>query len=103
MDQVLISLRKPGLINLEILDNKEKELVILGNILQYGELKAISDQLRRVFDAGATKDDIIRLASFIFHNGKFFNLIIELMKAIEFEGNKRSPYNSIVDDWKETD
>lgn len=103
MDQVLISLKKPGLISLEILDSKRKELVILGNVLQYGEIKLIFDQVKRTYDAGASKEDIMRVASFVFRNDKIIDSIIELIKAIEFEENKRAPYISIIDDCKEID
>lgn len=103
MDQVLISLKKPGLMNLEILDSRSKELVILGNILQYGEIKAIFDQVKRAYNAGAKKEEIIRVAYFVFRNYKILDLIIELVKSIDYEEKKRLQYTSIIDDYKKLD
>ena len=103
MEQVLVSLEMPGLISLEILDDKRRELVLLGNILRYGEINAISDQVRKTFDAGATSEDICKVASFVVRDRKIFDIITELFRAIRYEGNKRAPYISVVDDCKEID
>ncbi len=103
MNQVLVSLKMPGIFNLEILDDKRKELVLLGNILRYGEINAIADQVRKTFDAGATCEDICKVASFVIRDKKIFNTIVELLRAIRYEENKRTPYISVIDDCKEID
>ena len=101
MEQVLVSLKMPGVISLEILDDKRKELVLLGNVLRSGEINTIAQQVRRAFDAGATKEDILKVASFVIGDSTVFNAIIELLRAIRNEENVRTPYISIIDDVRE--
>jgi alkylhydroperoxidase/carboxymuconolactone decarboxylase family protein YurZ len=103
MEQVLISLKMPGIISLGILDHKRKELVLLGNILRSGEINAISKQLRKTFDAGATRENILTVASFVIGDSTVLNVIIELLKAIRYEENNRAQNISILEDCKEID
>lgn len=103
MEQVLLSLKMPGVISLEILDDKRKELVLLGNILRSGEINAIADQVKKTFDSGATREDIFTVASFVIGDGTILNAIIELLRAIRYEENMRVPYISVIDDCKEID
>ena len=103
MEQVLVSLKKPRVISLEILDNKRKQLVLLGNILRSGDISAISKQVKRTFDAGATREDILTVASFVIGEIKILNAIIELLRAIKYEENIRAPYISIIEDCREID
>ena len=103
MEQVLVSLKMPGVIRLEILDDKRKELVLLGNILRSGEINAITDQVKKTFDAGATREDIFTVASFVIGDNTILNAIIELLRAISYEENTRTPYISVLEDCKEID
>ena len=103
MERVLVSLKMPGVISLEILDSKRKELVLLGNILRSGEINTIADQVKKTFDAGATKEDIFTVASFIIGDGTILNAITELIRAIRYEENIRTPYISVLEDCKEID
>ena len=103
MEQVLVSLKMPGVISLEILDDKRKELVLLGNILRSREINVIAQQVKHAFDAGATKEDILKVASFVIGDSTVFDAIIQLLQAIRYEENLRTPYISIIDDCKEID
>lgn len=103
MEQVLVSLKMPGVTRLEILDNKRKELVILGNILRSVDIKSIAGQVSKVFDAGATREDILMVASFVFGEGINLNAFIDLSRAITYEESRRAPYISVVEDCKEID
>ena len=101
MEQVLVSLKMPGIISLEILDDKRKELVLLGNILRSGEINTIAEQVRKSFDAGATREDILTVVSFVIGDSTVLNSIIELLRAIRYEENVRMPYISVIEDCKE--
>jgi alkylhydroperoxidase/carboxymuconolactone decarboxylase family protein YurZ len=102
MKQVLVSLKMPGVTRLEILDSKRKELVILGNILRSVDAKFIAKQVTKAFDVGATKEDILMVASFVLGEGNL-NAFIELSKAVTYEESRRAPYISAIDDCKEID
>ena len=103
MEQVLVSLKMPGVISLEILDDKRKELVLLRNILRSREINVIAQQVKHAFDAGATKEDILKVASFVIGDSTVFDAIIQLLRAIRYEENLRTPYISVIDDCKEID
>ena len=103
MEQVLLSLKMPGIISLEILDNKRKELVLLGNILRSGKINAISEQVRKTFDDGASREDILTVASFVIGNSTVLNTICELLRAIRYEEKKRAPYIKVKKDCKKID
>ena len=103
MEQVLVSLKMPGFINLEILDGKRKELVLLGNIIRSLDINAIADQVKKTIDAGATKKDILTVASFVIGERTILIAIIELLRAIRYEENNRAPYISIIEDCKGID
>ena len=66
-------------------------------------MNAIAEQVRNTFDAGATREDILTVASFVIGNSTVLNALFELLQAIRYEENKRAPYISVVKDCKEID
>jgi len=102
MDQVLICLKKNnGIIKLDLLDTRRKELVALGNAIRIGNLECIPRQVKKALDAGATPDDIHEVAEFIFRDKHLFYSIVALQKALNFEESERQKYISVVNDCKE--
>ena len=101
MEQVLVSLKTNGVVKLEVLDIKRRELVALGKTILGGNIKSIEKHVVAALDAGASKDDILKVASFIMSDDKLFSSIIELFKVLSFEEDRRTPCISIIDDVRE--
>lgn len=101
MEQVLVCLKKNGAINIDVLDSKRKELVELGVALKSGCKRDIATHIEKALDAGATRDDILKVVAFIVGNTRLFSSIIELLRILNYEENKRAEYISIVDDVRE--
>ncbi len=101
MEQVLIYLKKGNTINIDILDNKRKELVCLGNAVLSGEKLLIEEQIKKALDAGATRKDILKIVEFIIGDKKLFNSIIELLNIVSNEENKRTLPISVLEDVRE--
>ena len=101
MQQVLVCLEKEGGINIDVLDNKRKELVELGIALKLGCDEEISIHVEKALDAGATRADILKVMAFIIGDTRLFNSSIELLRKLNYEENKRTEYISVVDDVRE--
>lgn len=101
MQQVLVCLKKNGAINIDVLDNKRRELVELGVALKLGCNKEISTHVEKALDAGATREDILKVIAFVIGNTQLFHSSIELLRKLNYEENKRSGYISIIDDVRE--
>jgi len=101
MDLVLVYLKKYGAISIDVLDNKRKELVALGNILRSECNEDIATQIEKALDAGATRYDILKVVGFILGDIRLLNSIIELLRILNYEENKRSEYISVIDDVRE--
>ncbi len=70
MNQVLVCLKNKDKINFGVLDKRQKELVTLGNVIRSGKTDLISRYVKEALDSGATKEDILRAASFILGDKK---------------------------------
>jgi len=101
MQQVLVCLKKNGAINIDVLDNKRKELVELGIALKLGYNKEIAIHVEKALDAGATREDILKVMAFVIGNARLFNSTIELLRILNYEENKRAELISMVDDVRE--
>ena len=101
MDQVLVYLKKNGAINIDVLDNKRRELVALGVALKSGCRSEIATHVEMALEAGANKDDILKVVSFIMKENQLLKSIIELIKILDYEENRRAPYISVLDDVRE--
>ena len=102
MNQVLVCLKKNnGVIKLDVLDNRRKELVALGNALRVGDLESIPKHVKKALDAGASPDEIQEVAEFILGNNQIFYSMVTLLKALNFEESERQDYISVVDDCRE--
>lgn len=101
MEQVLVCLKKNGAINIDVLDNKRKELVAVGIALKLGSKKDIAIHIEKALDAGATSEDILEVVAFIIGDIRLFNSIIELLRILNYQENERSDYISIIDDVRE--
>jgi len=101
MRQVLICLEKKKGLNLEILTAKQKELVVLGNVLLARNTHSIALRVEKALDAGASQEEILKVVAFIVGDTRLLSSIIELLKALSYEENRRAPYISVVDDVRE--
>ena len=101
MEQVLIYLKKGNTINIDILDARRKELVTLGNAILAGDKFFIEEQLKKALDAGASREDILKIVEFIIGDNQLFNSLIKLFNILSYEESKRAPYISILNDVRE--
>lgn len=101
MKQVLICLEQKNGLKLDVLTAKQRELVALGTSLIAGNTHSISHHVKNALDEGATKNDILKVASFAIGNTRLLLSIIELLRALEFEENDRKSYISIIEDCRE--
>jgi len=101
MEQVLVCLKKNGAINIDVLDNKRKELVELGIALKLGWNKEIASHVEKALEAGATREDILKVMTFLIGNSRLFNSTIDLLRILNYEENKRAEFISVIDDVRE--
>ena len=101
MKQVLICLEKKNGLKLDVLTAKQRELIALGTSLIAGNTHSISHHTKKALDEGATKNDILKVASFAIGNTRLLLSIIELIRALEFEENDRKSYISVIEDCRE--
>jgi len=81
MNKVLICLQKNnGCIRLDVLDNRRKELVEIGNAIRIGNLELIQPHIKKAKDAGATNKDIEKVFDYILRDKENKTEIKELIK-----------------------
>ena len=102
MNQVLICLQKNnGNIKLDVLDNRRKELVAIGNAIRAGCMDSIQMHVKKALNVGASPEEIRRVVEYILGDGRLLSSISELLKALRFEETDRHGYISVVDDCRE--
>ena len=101
MKQVLIHLEKKNGLKADVLTAKQRELIKLGTSLIAGNTHSISHHVNKALNEGATKNDILKVASFAIGNTRLLLSIIELIRALEFEENDRKNYISVIEDCRE--
>ncbi len=101
MEQVLICLKKNGVVNIDVLDSRRRELVALGKAILTSNTRFIAKHVEKALDAGASQKDILKVLTFIVGDVQLLNSIIELLRAMSYEENKRAECISVVDDVRE--
>ncbi|MBU1940650.1 MAG: carboxymuconolactone decarboxylase family protein [Candidatus Thermoplasmatota archaeon] len=94
-------MKKDRVINLEILDHRRRELVVLGAAFRSGEVSAIKTFVRNALDAGASKEDILKVIAYIIGDVQLFKNVKELLKVLQYEEARRTPPISVIDDVRE--
>lgn len=98
MRQVLICLEKKKGLYLDVLDTRQKELVALGNAIRAGNTYSIATRVKKALDAGASREEILKVLAFIVGDVRLLNSIMELLSILRYESNRRAPWISVVDD-----
>ncbi len=80
---------------------KSKELIALGLAVISSNKTSIIKHVKRAFELGITKDEILRVISVLAKNKSNLYSIIELTSAINNEENKRAKRISVNDDARE--
>lgn len=101
MERVLICLKKNGVVNIDVLDSRRRELVALGKAILTCNTRSIAKHVEKALDAGASQEDILKVLTFIVGDVQLLNSIIELLRAMCYEESKRADYISVVDDVRE--
>jgi len=101
MHQVLICLEKKKGLYLDVLDTRQKELVALGNAIRAGNTYSIATCVKKALDAGASREEILKVLAFIVGDVRLLNSIMELLSILRYESNRRAPWISVVDDVRE--
>lgn len=101
MEQVLVCLKSKGVIKIDLLDTRRKELVALGKAILSRNKYSIEKHLSAALDAGASHEDIMKVVAFIIGDNSLLKVILELIKILSFEENRRVLPISIIDDVRE--
>ena len=101
MEQVLVCLKSNGVIKIDAVDTWRKELVALGKAIISGNKQSIEKHVSAALDAGTSREDIMEVVAFIMSDNRLLRSIIELMRVLNYEENRRVPCISILDDVRE--
>lgn len=101
MEQVLVCLKSNGVVNIDVLDDRRKELVTLGQAILSGNKHSIKEHVINALDAGASREDIMKVVAYIMSDNRLLRSILELIKVLNYEVNRRTPCISILDDVRE--
>ena len=75
-----------------VLDERQKNLVALGNAIKFGDTESLADLVKKSLDSGWTKQDILEVVSCIIGNKTLISSIIELLTCLSFEEANRREY-----------
>jgi hypothetical protein len=101
MHQVLSCLEKKEEPISKNLTQRQISLINLGKILYLRQNESISKYVKRSLDSGATKNDVLKVMAFILGDGLLLDVIINLIKELNYEENIRQNPISIIDDCRE--
>ena len=101
MEQVLICLKKNKIINVNVLDNRRRELIALGMGIIAGDINSIAGLVEKAINAGATREDILKIITYIVGDERLLSSIIELLRALDYEENQRAEVISVLNDVRE--
>ncbi len=75
----------------------------MGKSLLNGHKRSIALHVKNAIDAGATRKEILQVVASIMGDARLLSPIIELLKALRYEEDRRRAlYISVVDDvWEE--
>jgi hypothetical protein len=101
LQQVVAYLKNNGVVQLEILNNRQQALIALAHAIRTQNTPNIGTYVRNALNEGATKQDILNLMAFILGDTSLLNTFIELLFTLQYEENRNTPPISILDDVKE--
>ena len=101
MEQVLVYLKNKNGLKLCVLPTKQRELVALGKAIFSGNKHSIEKHVACALNEGATRENIMEVVAYIMRDSRLLKSMIELVKILEYEENRRAPYISILDDVRE--
>lgn len=101
MKQVLIYLEKNESLKLDRLTAKQRELFALGKALVGGHKHIIAKCVEKALDSGASTEEILKVVAFVVGDERLLGSIIELLKALGSEEDRRAPYISVLNDVRE--
>ena len=101
MEQVLICLENKKGLRLDVLTARQKELIALGKVILTGNKRSIENHVAAALDAGATRENVLEVVAYIMRNSRLLKLIIELVRVLDHEENRRAPHISVLDDVRE--
>ena len=80
---------------------KTKEMIALGSAITAGCKRCIAVHVEKALDAGASEEEILRVASTLVGGESTLSSVAELLKILRYEENKRAEWISVVDDVRE--
>jgi alkylhydroperoxidase/carboxymuconolactone decarboxylase family protein YurZ len=101
MEQLLVCLKKNGIVNIGVLDTKRRELYSIAKALIEGDTRSIAAHVEKALDSGASIQDILRVATFVIGNKKLMFSLTELINVLRYEESKRAAHISILEDVRE--
>jgi len=101
MRQVLICLEKDAEYKSSKLTSRQKALIELGRAVYKGQKEKIAICVKKAMDTHATREDILKVVSFILGDRAMLDSIIELLKALRYEEAVRASPISVVDECRE--
>ena len=101
MNQVLVYLKNKNGLKLCVLPAKQRELVALGRAILSGNKRSIEKHVVAALDAGATRENIMEIVAYIMRDSQLLKSIIELVRILDYEENRRAPHISVIDDVRE--
>ena len=101
MEQVLVYLKNKNGLKLGVLPIKQRELVALGKAILSGNKRSIEKHVIAALDAGATRENILQVVAYVMRDNRILKSIIELIRVLDYEENRRAPHISILHDVRE--
>jgi hypothetical protein len=101
MKQVLVYLKNKNGLKLSVLPTKQRELVAIGKAIYSGNKRSIEKHAAAALDAGATQENILQVVAYVMRDSRLLKSIIELVRILDYEENRRAPKISILDDVRE--
>ena len=101
MQQVLVYLKNKNGLKLCVLTTRQRELVALGKAILSGNRSSIEKHVSVALDAGATRENIMEVVAYIMRDSQLLKSIIELVRVLDYEENRRAPHISVLDDVRE--
>lgn len=98
MNHVLVCIKNKDAMKVEILDEKQKVLVTLGNAIKAGDTDCLHKYVQKALDAGWSKQDILQVVSFILGDKKLLASLTEVLISLSYEDALRREYLDITSD-----
>lgn len=101
MKQVLVYLKKNESYKIDRLTAKQRELFALGKALTGGYKHIIAKCVSKALDAGASTEEILEIVAFVVGDERLLGSIIQLLKTLSSEEDRRATYISVLNDVRE--